>query len=88
MKQLISICELSSQTLFSHGRADLKPFDALAMFLPKQIASKNDFLDYSDLEVKHMAFLLRRSLFTVTKKSEIRTMLQTIEKKSQSENIW
>ncbi len=81
-KKLISICELSAQTIFSHGRADLKPFNTLSMFLPKQIASKNATLNFSDLDVKHMAFLLRRSLFTSTKKSEIRALLNTIELRS------
>jgi len=45
--------------------------------MPKQIASKDtaETVDVNDLDFRHMAFLLRRSLFTETKKKDIRISL-------------
>ena len=44
-------------------------------------------VSYEDLEVKHMAYLLKNSLFKTTRKSEIRTALFNIQDRSQT-GIW
>ena len=98
LKFLITLCELSNQTLHAHARSDLKAFTDLTLFLPKQIASMEASgatkVRYEDLEVKHMAYLLRRSLFNKNsdslnqlKKKDIRVSLANIEHRSGSA-IW
>ena len=97
LKFLISLCELSNKTLHAHARSDLKAFTDLTVFLPKQIASKESpgkITKFEDLDVKHMAYLLRRSLFNKNshsehqiKKKDIRISLANIEHRSGSA-IW
>ena len=85
LKKLINLCELSAQTLFLHGRTEL-PFieKPSTLFSPKQIASMDraELLCLKQLETKHMAYLLRRSIFTETKKKDIRVALSHIELKA------
>ena len=77
LKRLISLCELSAQTLYLHGRGDLVAQLPNGMLTPKYIHSKdaNQVLQIADLDIKHMAFILRKSLFPETKKRDIRTSL-------------
>lgn len=86
LKRLIALCELSSQTIFLHQRTELVPFQDVSIFLPKQIASKetSPASRFEDLETKHMAHLLRKSLFTMTKKKEIKLMLNNVEHRSRT----